>query len=343
MNSNALGGGILFATIALLWVAVLVPSFARGREFRAAEQNAARLQRTLRLLAETAEIPEEHIVEANAKEALAHEKRLKIAQKNLEQSRKKELHALRAGHRVEQMKKQRALESQQALLRQERLRSAKFKPLRVSAAIMAVLGFIGSLVGIGLWIGGFGPLPLFGFLVAAGAGVSILVTLAPGARKSVHAKVQPVHKFLPQEMPDFKEEPADEQSRSHIDHALAQAKARAAQEQAQVMARARAEARKKRAQALAAKENQPGSMLLGAEKAKLEATPKEATPKEKPTQEAPAKVEAISGADPQHSTETPHSSDAAPSELDERLQRMGVIDSAPVANLDDMLKRRRQA
>ena len=91
MASGVFGGGLIFVVAALLWVAVLVPSWVRRREFRTAEQNALRLQRTLRVLAETAEVPTEVRVEATAREALAQERLLRTAQRQQDAERKAEL------------------------------------------------------------------------------------------------------------------------------------------------------------------------------------------------------------------------------------------------------------
>ena len=67
MTGGVFGGGVIFVVAAVLWTAVLVPAWVRRREFKAAEQNAVRLQRTLRVLAETAEVPTEVRVEATAR------------------------------------------------------------------------------------------------------------------------------------------------------------------------------------------------------------------------------------------------------------------------------------
>jgi hypothetical protein len=55
--TDFLGGGLVFAIAAVLWIAYLVPSWLRRRTFIATEQNAARLQQTIRVLAESDEGP----------------------------------------------------------------------------------------------------------------------------------------------------------------------------------------------------------------------------------------------------------------------------------------------
>lgn len=74
MESSALGGGLLLALAAALWLVYLVPNWLRRREYLATERNAVRLQQTIRVLAETAEAPEAVRVESAARaKALARE------------------------------------------------------------------------------------------------------------------------------------------------------------------------------------------------------------------------------------------------------------------------------
>ena len=65
---DVIGGGIIVAVAAALWIAYLLPSWLSRRQFLATERNAVRLQQTLRILAETAETPEPVRVEATARE-----------------------------------------------------------------------------------------------------------------------------------------------------------------------------------------------------------------------------------------------------------------------------------
>ncbi|WP_368497073.1 hypothetical protein [Herbiconiux sp. A18JL235] len=75
MTTEWLGGGLIIALAAVLWLVYLVPSWFRSRQYLATERNAVRLQQTLRILAETAEVPEEVRVEANAR-SIAEQERL---------------------------------------------------------------------------------------------------------------------------------------------------------------------------------------------------------------------------------------------------------------------------
>ena len=77
MNGGTLSGGVVIALAAALWLAYLVPTWLRRRDYLNAERNAVRLQQTLRILAETAEAPEEVRVEATARDVARQQKLLK--------------------------------------------------------------------------------------------------------------------------------------------------------------------------------------------------------------------------------------------------------------------------
>lgn len=80
-----LGTTLVLIVAVVLWVAYLVPVWTRKREYLATERNAIRLQQTLRIMAESAEAPEEVRIEADARtiavqqRAVAKEARLKQA------------------------------------------------------------------------------------------------------------------------------------------------------------------------------------------------------------------------------------------------------------------------
>ena len=71
---DVIGGGMLVAAAAALWIAYLLPSWLRRRQYLATERNAVRLQQTLRILAETAETPEAVRVEATAREVVTQQR-----------------------------------------------------------------------------------------------------------------------------------------------------------------------------------------------------------------------------------------------------------------------------
>ncbi|WP_349897597.1 hypothetical protein [Parafrigoribacterium soli] len=80
MGVDGFGSSIVIALAALLWLAYLVPTWFRRREYLATERNAVRLQQTLRIMAETAELPEQVRAETSARSAAAQEKLLRAQQ-----------------------------------------------------------------------------------------------------------------------------------------------------------------------------------------------------------------------------------------------------------------------
>ncbi|MFF2372620.1 hypothetical protein [Agromyces sp. NPDC058110] len=74
---GVIGGGLLVAVAAALWIAYLMPIWLRRRQYLATERNAVRLQQTLRILAETAETPEPVLIEANARQVALQQKALR--------------------------------------------------------------------------------------------------------------------------------------------------------------------------------------------------------------------------------------------------------------------------
>ncbi|MET4638852.1 hypothetical protein [Mycetocola sp. 2940] len=76
-GGGLLSGGIVFAVAAVLWIVYLLPTWLRQSEYLATERNAIRLQQTLRILAETAETPQEIRLEATARTVAEQQKVLK--------------------------------------------------------------------------------------------------------------------------------------------------------------------------------------------------------------------------------------------------------------------------
>lgn len=77
MGADGFGSSIVIALAALLWLVYLVPTWFRRREYLSTERNAVRLQQTLRIMAETAEVPQQVRVETSARSAAAQEKLLR--------------------------------------------------------------------------------------------------------------------------------------------------------------------------------------------------------------------------------------------------------------------------
>ena len=70
----------MVAVAAALWVAYLMPTWARRHQYVTTERNAVRLQQTLRILAETSEVPQQVRLEANARTVVSQRKLLAQAE-----------------------------------------------------------------------------------------------------------------------------------------------------------------------------------------------------------------------------------------------------------------------
>lgn len=271
MDGGVLGGGILLVALALLWVVVLVPSWAHRRQQRVAAQHAARIQRTVRLLAETAELPEEHVLEANAKEAFKQQKLLKEARERQAVLDRLEREKRRAEARLAEYEHKKEVAMHRAALRRAKLSHPRLKPVRIIAALAAVLGALGVLVGAGMAIGGLGLFTLGASGAALALGLGTLIALAPGkAPRAPQARVAttPAAPVSKPELVDFVS--ADEKATAEAARAAyvaQQEKAARERERARAMARARAQRAQTPEQV-----NQTNSILL------REATPAPATP-----------------------------------------------------------------
>jgi len=84
MGTDGIGSSIVVALAAILWLAYLTPTWFRQREYLATERNAVRLQQTLRILAETAEVPERVSAETTARSVVAHQKLVRTQQNRAE-------------------------------------------------------------------------------------------------------------------------------------------------------------------------------------------------------------------------------------------------------------------
>ncbi|MDO9591181.1 MAG: hypothetical protein Q7J04_08580 [Microcella sp.] len=75
------GTAILIAVAAGLWLLYLVPMWRRRTEYLATERNAIRLQQTLRIMAQTAEVPAEVRAELTARDVAAQQRSLAARQR----------------------------------------------------------------------------------------------------------------------------------------------------------------------------------------------------------------------------------------------------------------------
>lgn len=336
MGTGGLGGGVMFIVIALLWGAVLVPAWFRRREFNAAERNALRLQRTLRVLAETAEVPQEVRVEATAREALAHERLLRTAQKRQEAEREAELASARAEQVRAEIRAQQMQRKQVAMNRAAKLRKPIVRRVRSFAALVGLLGIVGSLVGLGMLIAGIGPAVLLGSLLAFTVGLGTLVLLAPGRAKLAPIPAEQAIVNTVSDAEAFDQVVATGETRdSAAAHAVAQ------QAAAERIERARTMARVREARAYAPRENQPDSMLLREVREQVARERRNASA-ERGSVSEPAVADTAAERAQATAAAAERARAARPGS---RLSELGVVGdtSEGMPNLDQVLSRRRNA
>jgi len=145
MGAEGFGSSVIIALAAVLWLAYLVPTWLRRREYLATERNALRLQQTLRIMAETAEVPPQRRVEASARNAVQQERLLKKQQQHTAAIAEAQYVAVaRAAAR-------RLAETQPAIAADVATTSSASRRLRRSRATTSVI-LLGALVASGLGI-----------------------------------------------------------------------------------------------------------------------------------------------------------------------------------------------
>ncbi|MEP6843463.1 MAG: hypothetical protein ABJA11_08075, partial [Pseudolysinimonas sp.] len=90
------GTAIMIAIAAALWFAYFLPTWMRRREYLDTERTATRLQQTLRVMAETAELPDQVRLEATSRDATRHERLLRAEQRRANALAEREVAAVRA-------------------------------------------------------------------------------------------------------------------------------------------------------------------------------------------------------------------------------------------------------
>lgn len=82
MGIDGVGSSVIIALAAVLWLVYLVPTWLKRREYLATERNAVRLQQTMRIMAESAEVPSVVRVEANARAVAAQRAALRMTDRH---------------------------------------------------------------------------------------------------------------------------------------------------------------------------------------------------------------------------------------------------------------------
>ncbi len=77
MAMDGIGSSVIIALAAVMWFLYFIPTWLKRQEYLATERNAVRLQQTMRILAESAEMPSVVRVEATARSVAAQERALR--------------------------------------------------------------------------------------------------------------------------------------------------------------------------------------------------------------------------------------------------------------------------
>ncbi|WP_156027490.1 hypothetical protein [Mycetocola saprophilus] len=168
MPGGILSGGVVFAAAAVLWLIYLVPTWRRRNEYLATERNAVRLQQTMRVLAETTELPGQVHLEISSREVAEKQKVLRKVQAEIRERAKQEALEEAAQLRAE-------LTARPPLTA---LRAKARKRSRLMATVTLLIGAIGVASGSVIVAGGGQAVLLIVGAVMALAGISLLVALA---------------------------------------------------------------------------------------------------------------------------------------------------------------------
>lgn len=190
MGIEGLSSSVVIVLAAVLWLVYLIPTWLRRREYLSTERNAVRLQQTLRIMAETAEVPDQVRVEATARNVAAQEK---ILQREMQRTqaiaRAQDAAAARAAARQ-------LAETRPAIAASVARTSQASRRLRRSRALTSV-ALLAALVAMGFGIaeavvGGAVVLLVSGAVIAAGA-VALLVQInqVSHARAQLAQSIQP--------------------------------------------------------------------------------------------------------------------------------------------------------
>ncbi|WP_295012204.1 hypothetical protein [uncultured Microbacterium sp.] len=148
MNGPVLSGGVIVLVAALLWLLYFLPSWRGMHQYDAAERNALRLNRALRVLAETSEAPREVELELTARTALAQQRLAKRLQSDREQAELQQLREqLAAAHADPAFRRARAR-------RRTRLVATSMLGIALAASGVGLWQQLSGSSSVMLWIGG---------------------------------------------------------------------------------------------------------------------------------------------------------------------------------------------
>lgn len=168
----------MIGVAAVLWFLYLIPTWLRRREYLATERTATRLQQTMRVLAETAEVPTPVRVAVTAREAARQERVLRAAVRRADAAAQRHADAVRrASNRGVQVAPP-----------NDALRRARIRRTRALASLLLLVAIATGLVQI--WLMTTTGIVLASWVVLGGSLVAGI--LAVNVQRRLDARVQPV-------------------------------------------------------------------------------------------------------------------------------------------------------
>ncbi len=201
MSSEVLGGGVMVAVAAALWVTYLIPTWARRRQYLTMERNAVRLQQTMRILAETSEVPQQVRLEANARTVHTQRKLLAQAEDDARAEAKAVTDAAASARRssaalaaANRAAAARETAAQAALVRAGRVggvagstgQALRLRRVRALTSLILLIGLIVVVSGVFAVAAGGAWTALVGGLATVALAVGALSRLARTARRAAH-------------------------------------------------------------------------------------------------------------------------------------------------------------
>jgi hypothetical protein len=211
MDATGAGTAIMVAIAAVLWFAYFVPTWVARREYLDTERTATRLQQTLRIMAETAEVPDQVRVEVSAREAARQERLLRAQQRDRDRAAERDARAIarHAGDRAAAAPRAAAPSAASATAAARRSTAADLDRLRRRRAhrLATVLMIVSTVtIGVQLWLVASSGAVVGSWVVLAGGAAIGLV--AVGMRRRLDARrVRSAQTAIPREARPVAAEP----------------------------------------------------------------------------------------------------------------------------------------
>ncbi|OCG72788.1 hypothetical protein [Microbacterium sediminis] len=187
-GGQVLGGGVVMLVAVVLWLVYLLPTWINRSRYDAAERNAVRLGRALRVLAETTESPAEVRVELTARQAHLQQKLARRAQAEVERLQREREKIAAQEQRLERDRERQELERRRREVRAAQRALNAGRRMARARRIVRLSALAAVVSGIGLTVWGTlafaaGPGMLLGGVGLSVLGIVVLNRMAHVARR----------------------------------------------------------------------------------------------------------------------------------------------------------------